>query len=385
MIVKLEEIALKVIDFERSLHPGKNQQQLAVMNSITNIIEETRYLDVLQDRMEDNERERKPAFDSFTDLEMIYYYVHKKNHMDAEKSPETKKEYARDLLQFYDQLQRSESFIRSDVPDFQTGSLLPNLRKRHIRRYQAWLRDEKRYALATRARKVVVIKGFLKWLYENEYIQEQLHTGFLNNEVRTEERPDRDLSFEEVSMLLDYHKNHVINYAILSLLATTGLRIREIANAKWNDLYYDSIDGNYYLKVIGKGGKEREALIFKNVFQRIQAFRSRRGLNTALDPADKSPLFTTRSNKPYHYKYLSQYVTRIIHQTDLPFLKFKSGNVTPHWFRHFFAIYSLQNGAQVAYIQQTLGHADIRTTQIYLDNTLKKKNNAARLWSEQQF
>lgn len=358
----------------------KHQRRL-----VSYIIEETRFLGELEERMEQNERQNNSPFASFTELELIYYYINKRNHMDRDKSPETKEEYARDLLQFYGQLQLNKTFIQSDVVDFEEEAAFRNLRKRHIRRYQAWLKEDKQYAIATRARKVIVIKGFLKWLFENDYMTEPLHAAFINNEVRFIEHPNRDLSYREVRSLLDYYKNHAINFAILSLLTTTGLRVREIANAQWNDLYYDSHDDFYYLKVITKGKKEREAIIFDNVFERIQAFRKRRRVNPELDPHDDGPVLMTNTNQPYHYKYLSQYVTRIIQNSKLPFLSYKVGNVTPHWFRHFFAIYSLQQGASVAYIQQTLGHEDIRTTQIYLDRGLKKKNNVARLWSEDKF
>lgn len=348
---------------------------------------EESHLELLREKMEYNERLGQKSFDSFSDLEMIYYYIHKPNHIDEDKdkTTETKNEYRRDLLQFYEQLLSNKDFLRHDVIDFDESSLFRSLRKRHIRRYQNWLKEEKQYAISTRARKVVVLKSFLKWLYEQDYIQEKLHTAFTNNEVRSIDRPNRDLSYHEVKSLLDHYQDHVINYAILSLLATTGLRIREIANAKWRDLYYDSVNKRYYLRVMAKGKKRREAIIFNNVFKRIIAFRERRGLSTVLDPHDETPLLTTRTNKPYTYKYLSQYVTRIIQNSKLPFLAYKQGNVTPHWFRHFFAIYSLQNGVEVAYIQQTLGHEDIRTTQIYLDSELQKLNNAANNWSEEMF
>ena len=78
------------------------------------------------------------------------------------------------------------------------------------------------------ARKIVVIKSFLKWLVEVEYIKIPLHTAFLNNEVHMKDRPDRDLSYEEVKALLDYYRNHPFNLGLLTLLATTGLRNRRL-------------------------------------------------------------------------------------------------------------------------------------------------------------
>jgi hypothetical protein len=71
------------------------------------------------------------------------------------------------------------------------------------------------------ARKIVVIKSFLKWLYKVEYIIIPLHAAFLNNEVSMKDRPDRDLSYVEVKALIDYYGNHPLNHVLLMLLATT--------------------------------------------------------------------------------------------------------------------------------------------------------------------
>jgi integrase len=98
----------------------------------------------------------------------------------------------------------------------------------------------------------ILIKSFLKWLYEVEYIETPLHMAFLNNEVHMKDRPDRDLSYEEVKALIDYHRNHPFKWGLLMLLATTGLRIQEIAQSRWCDLYYDSGIGEYFLRVKGK-------------------------------------------------------------------------------------------------------------------------------------
>jgi integrase/recombinase XerD len=350
-------------------------------------------LSFYRERIEEKEREDASVFPSLSDGEVLYLFLNQKRHIDEDKnrSETTKREYARDLLQFYKQLAENEGFMRKDVKGYIEGSFFKNVRKRHLRRYQEYLTTIQRpngktgYAVSTRSRKITVLKSFFTWLYEQGYIKEAIHTGLLSNEVREQDRPDRDLSYEEVKALLDYYQHHPINYPLLSVLATTGLRVQEIANAKWQDVYYDAYQGRYYVKVIGKRGKERHAILFHNVFERIGQFRKRRRLSAQLNPLDDSPLFTTNSNRPYDFRYLSRYITSIIERTKLPFLKYKQSRITPHFFRHFFAIYSLKQGVNVAYIQQTLGHADIRTTQIYLDKTLKKENDAAISWDENRF
>lgn len=57
---------------------------------------------------------------------------------------------------------------------------------------------------------------------------------------------------------------------------------------------------------------------------------------------ENSPLISTRNYSAYDYKYLSRYVLDIIDKTELPFLKDREKRITPHFFRHFYAIYSLQ-------------------------------------------
>lgn len=352
------------------------------------------YISDMESLIDGNERHKRHLYENFNDEMMMYYFVHKPSHIKEEydKKEETKKEYIRDLLQFYSLLFSHEEFIKEDVMDFTEGSLLKNLDRRHVRRYQEWLKHEAPlkngktgYGMATMARKVVVIKSFLKWLHEVGYIDTPLHTAFLNNEVRMKDRPDRDLSYEEVKALIGYHQKHPLNHALLTLLATTGLRIQEIATSRWCDLYYDSGLQQYYLKVQGKRDEIRHALIKKVVFERLQTLRVRKRLSPQLDPSDQTPLFTTNRGKAYDFRDLSKYVTNIIKQTNFDFIRYKSGNVTPHWFRHYFAQEAHRSGAPLLFIQHTLGHTKVTTTEIYLKEILKKENDAAQYIDDNKY
>ncbi|MBV7509706.1 tyrosine-type recombinase/integrase [Bacillus sp. sid0103] len=352
------------------------------------------YVSDMESLTEKNERQKQYLYEKFTDEMMMYYYVHKPSHIKEEynKKEETKKEYIRDLLQFYGMLLSHEEFLKNDVMDFTEGSLLKNVDRRHVRQYQEWLKNDSPlrngkigYGIATMARKIVIIKSFLKWLHEVEYIKIPLHTAFLNNEVRMKDRPDRDLSYEEVKALIDYYRNHPLNHALLTLLATSGIRIKEIAQSRWCDLYYDSGIGEYYLRVQGKRDEIRHALIKKLVFERLQALRLRKRLSSHLDSTDETPLFTTNRGKTYDFRDLSKYVTNIIKQTNFDFLKYKQGNVTPHWFRHYFAQEAHRSGAPLLFIQNTLGHKKVTTTEIYLKEIMKKENDAAQYIDEKKY
>ncbi|MGG1678756.1 tyrosine-type recombinase/integrase [Neobacillus sp. NRS-1170] len=352
------------------------------------------YVSDLESFIDYNEKHKQYLYKNFTDEMMMYTFVHKPSHIQEEynKKEETKKEYIRDLLQFYGMLVSHEEFFKEDVVAFTEGSLLKNLDRRHVRRYQEWLKKEVPlrngkigYGIATMARKIVVIKSFLKWLHEVEYIKIPLHTAFLNNEVRMKDRPDRDLSYEEVKALIDYYRNHPFNWGLLTLLATTGLRIQEIAQSRWCDLYYDSGIREYFLRVQGKRDEIRHTLIKKLVFERLQTLRVRKRLSPHLDPTDETPLFTTNRGNAYDFRDLSKYVTNIIKQTHFDFIKYKKGNVTPHWFRHYFAQEAHRSGAPLLFIQNTLGHKKVTTTEIYLKEIMKKENDAAQYIDEKKY
>ncbi|PFR66598.1 hypothetical protein COK29_26615, partial [Bacillus cereus] len=94
-----------------------------------------------------------------------------------------------------------------------------------------------------------IIRSYLRWLYEIQYIEEPLHVEILSTTVNKQHKPKRELSYEEVKQLLHYYRDNEINYALLSFLATTGLRVAEVARALWADLEYDVIRGRYYLTV----------------------------------------------------------------------------------------------------------------------------------------
>jgi integrase len=123
----------------------------------------------------------------------------------------------------------STSHLRMKEAMYQRGLISSSL-WHHVSWYQEWLKKETPlrngkigYSITTMSRKIIVIKSFLKWLHEVGYIKIPLHTAFLNNEVRMKDRPDRDLSYEEVKALIDHYRNHSLNHALLTLLATTGL------------------------------------------------------------------------------------------------------------------------------------------------------------------
>ncbi|AIK35428.1 phage integrase family protein (plasmid) [Bacillus pseudomycoides] len=369
---------------------GKQKHEFANIIAIWN----EDILKQAEQRKENNEREDKQTYDGFSDEEILYYYLNRQTHFDKEKriKDNSRVLYARDLSQFYFFIKQSTEYLQQDVKDYEDGRVWRNLRKRHIRNYQRWLSEEavsyqskEKYKPSTISRKLGVIRSYLKWLYGIGYIQEPLHVEVLSTTVGKHHKPKRDLSYDEVKQLLRYYQDNEINYALLSILATTGLRVAEVAHAKWENLEFDSIRDRYYLTVDTKGNGERIVSINKEIFHRIVAFRIRRRLPINIGNKNGGTIFQTKNHTAYRENYLSQYITKIIKDTELSFTK--DIRITPHFFRHFYVQYLYDYKELPPHlIAAAVGHKDDRTTkENYLKQRLIKDKDAGNLIGEDEF
>lgn len=354
-------------------------------------LHDSRYVDKLEEKMEVAEKEGKSKYTYLSDLEVIYHFVHLQKDMDEKKNrkEDTKKSYVSEILSFCQcMVQHAEEFELNGEEVQQNDSLLKTLQPWHIRKYNAWLkqvengRNGDTYAVATLAKKSILIRSFLKHLHVFGYIEKSIHEELQRANVNEKDRSNRDLSYEEVMKILGFYKErgHLINYTIVLALASTGARIQELCTARVKDLHYD---GKYWLKVRGKGNKVRELFISEHLYQCICEMRRRRGFQTVLEKGDESPLFINQRGSAYNSKTLSNQVTDMIKKTDLEFLQYRENPVTAHTFRHAFAIMAVEQGnADLYHLMQTLGHENIQTTKIYLEKHMKRKNNVGTSFAD---
>ncbi|AZJ24507.1 integrase (plasmid) [Bacillus wiedmannii bv. thuringiensis] len=354
-------------------------------------LHDSRYVDKLEEKMEVAEKEGKNKYTYLSDLEVIYHFIHLQKDMDEKKNrkEDTKKSYVSEILSFCQcMVQYAEEFEVNGEEVQQNESLLKTLQPWHIRKYNSWLkqvengRNGDTYAVATLAKKTVLIRSFLKHLHVFAYIQKPLHEELQRANVNEQDRPNRDLSYDEVMKILEFYKErgHLVNYTILLALASTGARIQELCTARVKNLHYD---GKYWLKVTGKGDKVRELFISEHLYQCICEMRRRRRFQTVLDQGDESPLLVNQRGNFYNSKTLSNQVTDMIKKTNLEFIQYRENPVTAHTFRHAFAIMAVEQGnADLYHLMQTLGHENIQTTKIYLEKHMKRKNNVGTSFAD---
>lgn len=359
-------------------------------------IGDSRHLSILQQRIDEAEKDGRELFSEFNDLEMLQWFLLKQEHLDEtkDKSPRTREEYKRDLVQFVKYLVEYQEEIGVDITEVREGSLFKSLDERHIRRYQEWLATKSPYVKRhgsyspyTLARKTTVLRNFLSFLYIEGYISKPIHKGLKKATVNKDDAPNRDLGPVEVKRLLDYFKEngHIIAFTLIHVLVTTGLRNEELCRLKVKDIKYDTIRGEYYLDVLGKGNKRRQVPLRDKTVESIRLFRKTRGLEDFENTDKEKPLFITNRGNAYRPSYLSQYLKDAIKNSNLPFVKNRDTVITPHTFRHSFAIISKMSGADLYDIMRSLGHARIDTTMIYLNKIFERDNHAIRKWNSDIF
>jgi len=359
---------------------------------IDQLLDETHQVALLQAKF-DNEKQNRSFFDGFSDLEMIYYYVHQRKDIQTSKQRKqsTKMEYIRELIQFYKYLKQSEDFIRNDVEIYHETSLFKNLKQRHIEAYQQWLstyqygQKKQVYRVTTLSRKLVILKSFFRFLFDSNYIQEALYTRILDAKITKDDLPNRDLEESEVKALLDFYKSNILKSTLIKLLATTGMRIRELSEAKWGNVSKDT--NGYWLQIIGKGNKKREVKILNHVYLDLCRLRDRRGLSNQISKTDSSPLFPNKMNQHYSFKYLSNFVVDMVKSSDLPFVTERNdtNNISPHFFRHHYACRSIEKGASIYQVSRSLGHESIQTTELYLSKMMNRNQHASNVWDEDEY
>ncbi|MFW5820794.1 MAG: site-specific tyrosine recombinase/integron integrase [Bacteroidota bacterium] len=174
---------------------------------------------------------------------------------------------------------------------------------------------------------------------------------------KKEKRLPLVLSKEEIIRMIKVTKN-LKHRAIILVAYSSGLRLSEIINLKLNDLDWDRMT----IKVsMGKGKKDRYAKLAKNFKPTFDSY---------VEKYQPEKYLFEGANKT---KYSGTSIRKVIKKAakDANIKK----NVTPHLLRHTYATHSLEEGADLRYLQETLGHSSIKTTEIYTHLSKKGFDN----------
>ena len=217
--------------------------------------------------------------------------------------------------------------------------------------------SKKKFSERTQARWISSIKAFFKYLVDDE-VRTDNPSSLLEGPKLGLYLPDT-LSFDDVEKIIsaidistDLGRR---NHCMIEVLYGCGLRVSELIDLKISNINFKEL----YLKVDGKGDKSRFVPLAnwtsKLIKEYISEVRSKYKINKKFEDI----LFLNSRGSA---------MSRVIVFIIIKELTDKAGinkKISPHTFRHSFATHLLQNGADLRYIQEMLGHSSITTTEIY--------------------
>lgn len=162
------------------------------------------------------------------------------------------------------------------------------------------------------------------------------------------------------------------NYAIVNLMARTGLRVIEVARATMNDIRQES--GETVLWVHGKGRTEKDdfVVLVQAAMEPIQEWLN---AQTAVSP--DAPLFPSLSRRNRGKHLTTCAISRIVKHA-MRNVGIDSERLTPHSLRHTAVSLAIAGGASLAQAQAMARHTNPRTTMIYFHNFKRVKDAAEK-------
>jgi integrase/recombinase XerD len=200
------------------------------------------------------------------------------------------------------------------------------------------------------------VRSFYRFLVMDGYMDSD-PTELLESPVLGEHLPEF-LTPQEVDKLkesidLSKPEGHR-NRAIIEVLFSCGLRVSELINLKWSQVYTDE----RFLRIMGKGSKERLVPISNIALKEIENYLPWRN-SLKIKPGEEDYVFLNRRGA---------HLTRVMILIMLKEQAEAAGiqkTISPHTLRHSFATALLEGGADLRAIQAMLGHESIGTTEIY--------------------
>jgi len=277
----------------------------------------------------------------------------------------------------YLQIERSlsdnsvQAYIR-DIKKFANYAIPLKLNELKIQRenisdFLAGLKDDG-IAARSQARIISGIKAFYKYLIIEDYIKydpteliESPKVGFKLPNTLSLIEIDKLISAVDLS-----NKQGERNRAILETLYSCGLRVSELTNLKLSNIYFN--EG--YLKVIGKGDKERLAPIGGRALKYLTTYINEVRNHQTIKKGQEDFVFLNNRGAGLTRVMIFLIIQKLAAEIGL------KKKISPHTFRHSFATHLIEGGADLRAVQEMLGHESITTTEIYthLDKDYLRSN-----------
>jgi integrase/recombinase XerD len=231
-----------------------------------------------------------------------------------------------------------------------------NIDVEDIKKFITWI-NELGMQVSSQSRVISGLKSFFGFLLIEDVITTD-PTLLLEMPRISKLLPDT-LNIEEINSIVEAvdasKPDGIRNKAIIEVLYGCGLRVTELINLKISNLFYQE----EYLKVIGKGNKERIMPVGSVALKFIRIYLEEVRVHIDIKSGFEDYVFLSR---------LGSALSRVAVFNIVKDLAARAGinkSISPHTFRHSFATHLIEGGADLRAVQEMLGHSSITTTEIY--------------------
>jgi len=229
--------------------------------------------------------------------------------------------------------------------------------QKHLEDFILWL-NELGLGARSQARLISGLKAFYKYMLVEDMTDDD-PTELLEGPRLSRKIPEV-LSYEEIRSMLETidlsEPQGTRNRAMLETLYACGLRVTELTTLRLSNLFPDI----GFIKVIGKGNKERLVPIGEDALRHIKFYiEGVRRAQMNIHPEHENFIFLNRRGKSLSRVMVFMMVKEAAKLAGI------TKKVSPHTFRHSFATHLIEGGADLKAVQDMLGHESITTTEIY--------------------
>jgi len=290
-------------------------------------------------------------------------------HLPAERnaSPHTTAAYR-------DSLKLLLRFAAADVPRPVAGLHVEDLTPELILRFLTHLEVTRHNSIRTRNARLAAVHSFFRYVIDTEPALASLCQRVLTIPVKKAPQPVLGyLRDDELAHLLAQINRDTAtgerDYVLLALLYDTGARIQELLDLTPADF---RLAAPPFVRMRGKGRRERLCPLLPQTARLVTRFLSM----TARDVADVTPLLQNRHGEILTRHGARYLLRKYLRPACMSMPTLRRARISPHTFRHTKAMHLLQAGIPLVTIKDILGHADVRSTEIYVQIDLEMKREA---------
>ncbi|KUO67778.1 MAG: integrase [Clostridia bacterium BRH_c25] len=252
---------------------------------------------------------------------------------------------------------------------------LDKLTKELVESFLVWIEEERSCGIATRNQRLAAIHSFCRFMQTEDVIRINQYQRILSiPKKKFKAGTVNYMSLEGIRLILSQPDTGKLSgrrdLALLSLMYDTGARVQEMSDLTVGDV---RIDAPATVRISGKGGKTRIVPLMGPTANLVKQYISDAGLSGS--GRRSYPLFANRGGGKISRAGIKYILDKYVEAAKNENAAALPDVISPHSLRHSKAMHLLHAGVNLVYIRDILGHADLKTTEIYarIDGEMKRK------------